>query len=410
MISLLVTGVYTELSQVTNNATRGTTPQVTVKKHMCKLMAVLALILLCIAVAGCDDKTAISAAQAETHKDSAASVIRKGNVMEVPEGSPLRTRLLIGTVDVSEIERPLTAPGVIEAVAEKLVKVAPPVPGRIIRLQRTLGDAVKAGDPLFTLDSAEISSARSEYTKARNTQAQAQRDFARQKLLFDADITAKKDYEAAQLSMDSADSDAHTAADRLAQLGVAKQSHTRSEYVLRSPISGRVIEMAGSQGGYWNDINAPIMTVADLSTVWLTANVAERDLRQVFIGQKAHITLNAYPDQQVEGIVRYVGELLDPETRSVKVRVAIANADGRFRPGMFAHVAFDGQKQEALTIPLSAIQQNGLEVRVFIEQGAHHYTPRTVTVGAQLHDRVEVTSGLKAGDRIVIKDGVLLND
>ncbi|RQO36516.1 efflux RND transporter periplasmic adaptor subunit [Herminiimonas sp. KBW02] len=405
-MSLLVTGVYTELSQVTDNAIRDTTPHVSPQKNRRKLIAVAALVLLCVAIAGCDEQ----AAKAETHKDSGAAVIHKGKVIEVPEASPLRARLMIGAVEVSEIERPLIAPGVIEAVAEKLVKVAPPVPGRIIRLQRTLGDPVKAGDPLFTLDSAEISSARSEYTKARNAQAQAQRDFARQKLLFDADITAKKDYEAAQLTMDSADSDAHAAADRLAQLGVATQAHTRSEYVLRSPISGRVIEMDGSQGGYWNDINAPIMTVADLSTVWLTANVAERNLGQVFIGQKAHITLNAYPDQQVEGIVRYVGEILDPETRSVKVRVAVSNTDGRFRPGMFAHVAFDGKKQEALTIPLSAIQQNGLEVRVFIEQEPYKYTPRTVTVGAQLNDRVEVTSGLKAGDRIVIKDGVLLND
>jgi cobalt-zinc-cadmium efflux system membrane fusion protein len=407
MMSLLVTGVYTELSQVTHNATRGSKPHAHVKKHMRTLIAGVTLALLCIALTACNDQ---AAARTETNKDSGATVIRKGSVIEVPEASPLRARLVVEAVELSEIERPLTAPGVIEAVAEKLVKVAPPVPGRIIRLQRTLGDPVKAGDPLFTLDSAEISSARSEYTKTRNAQAQAQRDFARQKLLFDADITAKKDYEAAQLTMDSADSDAHAAADRLAQLGATTPSHTRSEYILRSPISGRVIEMTGSQGAYWNDINAPIMTVADLSTVWLTANVAERDLRQVFVGQKAHITLNAYPDHQVEGIVRYVGEMLDPETRSVKVRVAVTNTDGRFRPGMFAHVAFDGQKQEALTIPLSAVQQNGLEVRVFIEQGAHHYTPRTVTVGAQLNDRVEVTSGLKAGDRIVIKDGVLLND
>lgn len=408
MISLLIPGAYTEFCQVTDNATRHVTAHSTVKKQLRTLLAIVALMFLCTAIAGCDDQAAQATAAAEPHADKV--VIHKGNIIEVPEASPLRARLVVGTVEVSEIERPLTAPGVIEAVAEKLVKVAPPVPGRIIRLQRTLGDPVKAGDPLFTLDSAEISSARSEYTKARNAQAQAQRDFARQKLLFDADITAKKDYEAAQLSMDSADSDAHAAADRLAQLGVTTQTHTRSEYILRSPISGRVIEMAGSQGGYWNDINAPIMTVADLSTVWLTANVAERDLRQVFVGQKAHITLNAYPDHQVEGIVRYVGEMLDPETRSVKVRVAVTNTDGRFRPGMFAHVAFDGQKQEALTIPLSAVQQNGLEVRVFIEQEAHRYTPRTVTVGAQLNDRVEVTSGLKAGDRIVIKDGVLLND
>lgn len=376
---------------------------------MNKLLHTPALVSLCLALTACEQapSTATTASK-EAHQ--ATAVVHKGNVIEVPESSPLRTRLVVEAVAFSDIERPLTAPGVIEAIAEKLVKISPPVPGRIVHLQRTLGDPVKAGEPLFTLDSAEVSAARSELTKARNVQAQAQRDFERQKLLFDADIAPKKDYEAAQLQAASADSDAHAAADRLAQLGVSAQGTTRRDYVLRSPINGRVIEMAGAQGGYWNDINAPIMTVADLSSVWLTANVAERDLRLVSIGQKAHITLSAYPGQQVEGVVRYVGELLDPDTRSVKVRVAVENRDGRFRPGMFARVAFDGPRQQALTIPVSALQQNGLDAHVFVEQSPYTFVARTVTLGAQLNDRIEVISGLQAGDRIVIREGVLLND
>lgn len=367
-------------------------------------------LLLCTTLAACNGDSHLPATHAAVQDAPAAALRRSGQTIDVPESSPLRQRLQLATVEASDIERPLTAPGVIEAAAEKLVKIAPPVPGRVVRLHRSLGDTVKAGDPLFTLDSAEVSTARSDNAKAQATVLQARRDFERQKRLFDADIAAKKEYETAQLIMASAESDARAASDRLAQLGTTADAHSRRDYVLRSPISGRVVEMAGAQGGYWNDINAPIMTVADLSTVWLSANVAERDIGQLMLGQQAHITLNAYPHQTIEGRVRYIGELLDPETRSIKVRVAVENRDGRFRPGMFARVAFNGPKQAALTVPASALLQNGLATRVFVEKAAFSFEPRTVTVGVQMGERIEVLSGLQAGERIVVKEGVLLND
>lgn len=361
---------------------------------------------LCGALAACDNPSAH--AQANAH--ASAHVQRTGNAIEVLEGSPLRARLQMDTVQSAEIERPLSAPGVIEAAAEKLVRVTPPVAGRVVRLHRNLGDVVKAGEPLFTMDSAEISEARSDHTKALAEAQQAKREMERQKLLYEADIVARKDYEAAQLALDSANSDARASADRLAQLGAGNGAGSRRDYVLRSPINGRVVELAGSQGGYWNDINESIMTVADLSSVWVTANVAERDISQLFIGQQVHISLTAYPHEPVGGQVKYISELLDADTRSVKVRVAVDNPQGRLRPGMFARVAFDGQKQAALTVPASALQQSGLSTRVFVEKTPFHFEPRTVTVGAQVGERMEIVSGLTAGERIVVKEGVLLND
>lgn len=366
------------------------------------LGASCALALACSALTGCARPTAAATPPAQSiHLDDGSITVDKM--------SPLRQRLQIAPVQEQEIATQTEAPGSIEAMPEKLVKITPPLAGRITRLQRSLGDSVKAGDPLFTLDSAELSTAYADDSKAKSILLQARQELERQKTLFEAEIAARKEYEAAQAAYDQAGSDARASADKLAQYGAGARG-TRRDYVLRSPIAGTVIAMEGAQGGYWNDINAPVMTVADLSTVWLSANVAERDLAQVAVGQTASITVDAWPGKAFEGKVAYVGAVLDPETRTVKVRVAIDNRAGAFKPGMFAHAGFAGASRRALLVPAPAVLQSGPSTRVMVERSPLVFTPRTVQVGASHGDQVEIVSGLRAGERIVVKEGVLLND
>ena len=366
------------------------------------LGASCALALACSALTGCARPTAAATPPAQSiHLDDGSITVDKM--------SPLRQRLQIAPVQEQEIATQTEAPGSIEAMPEKLVKITPPLAGRITRLQRSLGDSVKAGDPLFTLDSAELSTAYADDSKAKSILLQARQELERQKTLFEAEIAARKEYEAAQAAYDQAGSDARASADKLAQYGAGARG-TRRDYVLRSPIAGTVIAMEGAQGGYWNDINAPVMTVADLSTVWLSANVAERDLAQVAVGQTASITVDAWPGKAFEGKVAYVGAVLDPETRTVKVRVAIDNRAGAFKPGMFAHAGFAGASRRALLVPAAAVLQSGPSTRVMVERSPLVFTPRTVQVGASHGEQVEIVSGLRAGERIVVKEGVLLND
>ncbi|MDN2677774.1 efflux RND transporter periplasmic adaptor subunit [Janthinobacterium sp. SUN033] len=366
------------------------------------LGASCALALACSALAGCAKPTAAATPVAQSmHQDDGSIAVDKM--------SPLRQRLQIAAVLEQDIATQTEAPGSIEAMPEKLVKITPPLAGRITRLQRALGDSVKAGDPLFTLDSAELSAAYADDSKARSALLQARQELERQKTLFEAEIAARKEYEAAQATFAQAGSDAQASADKLAQYGAGARG-SRRDYVLRSPIAGTVIAMEGAQGGYWNDINAPVMTVADLSTVWLSANVAERDLAQVAVGQTTSITVDAWPGKAFEGKVAYVGAVLDPETRTVKVRVAIDNRSGAFKPGMFAHAGFAGASRRALLVPASALLQSGPSTRVMVERSALVFSPRAVEVGASHGDQVEIVSGLRAGERIVVKEGVLLND
>jgi cobalt-zinc-cadmium efflux system membrane fusion protein len=364
-----------------------------------------ALALACSALAGCAKPTAAATPVAQsTHLDDGSIAVDKM--------SPLRQRLQIAAVQEQEIATQTEAPGSIVAMPEKLVKITPPLPGRITRLQRALGDSVKAGDPLFTLDSAELSAAYANDSKARSVLLQARQELERQKTLFEAEIAARKEYEAAQAAFAQAGSDAQASADKLAQYGAGARGTrgTRRDYVLRSPIAGTVIAMEGAQGGYWNDINAPVMTVADLSTVWLSANVSEKDLAQVAVGQTASISVDAWPGKNFEGKVAYVGAVLDADTRTVPVRVAIDNRAGTFKPGMFARAGFAGASRRAILVPASALLQSGPSTRVMVELAPLRFAPRTVEVGASHGEQVEIVSGLRAGERIVVKEGVLLND
>ena len=364
----------------------------------------LAVALACTGLAGCSKATEAAQPQAQAplrHLDDGS--------IEVNKMAPLRQRLEIAPVLEREIATETEAPGSIEAMPEKLVRITPPVAGRITHLQRNLGDSVKLGDALFTLDSAELSAAYAEHSKASSALLQARQELQRQKTLFDAEIAARKDYEAAQASYDQASSDAQASADKLAQYGAGARG-SRRDYVLRSPIAGTVIAMDGAQGGYWNDINAPVMTVADLSSVWLSANVAEKDLAQVAVGQVARVKVDAWPGKSFEGKVAYVGAVLDADTRTVKVRVAIDNRAGTFKPGMFARATFTGTSRRAIVVPASALLQAGLDTRVMVERGPLRFAPTVVQVGASHGDQVEILSGLRAGERIVAKEGVLLND
>ena len=367
-----------------------------------------ACLLLCLALSACNGDKQAPTADAE----SQTALRREGNLVVVPEKSPVLAQLKTAEVTQEQIQTLISATANIEAEPEKLVKITPPVAGRLVKLHRQLGDPVKAGEALITMDSSDISSARADNAKAQSALLHAKQEFDRQKLLFDAEIAARKDYEAAQQGLAAASADARASTDRLAQLGADVQAASRGSYVVKSPISGRVVEMDGSQGGYWNDVNASVMTVADLSKVWLSANVPERDLAHVDVGQEAHIALTAYPDLKLEGRVQYVGEIVDTATRSVKVRVAVDNREGRLRPGMFARVSFDGPGRDALMVPTSAVLQGNVSTRVFVDKGrtdkGARFEPRDVQVGAQQDGKVEIRSGLAAGERIVVNGGVLL--
>ena len=344
------------------------------------------LVLVAVLITGCDRVVqTLQAKRSEAAIEDNVSLVHQEGGVRVPAASPLRQSIQVAAVKEQSVERPIVVPAVVEVDPAKLVKVVPPLCGRIVQLHKRLGDAVNVGDALFTLDSAELAQAYSDAAKARAALGLAQHTLERQKELARAEISARKDLEQAESDYSLAVSEAARARARLSVLGTALGDGDGRQYTLRSPIAGHVIELTGAQGGFWNDANAPIMTVADLSTLWLAAGVQEKDLSSMFVGQDATITLNAYEGESFQGTVRYVGEVLDPDTRTVKVRVAIDNASGRLRVGMFAKIIFSGQAHRAAVIPATALVQSGLNARVFVETLPWQFEPRLVETPRRKH-------------------------
>jgi len=339
-----------------------------------------------------------------------ASLVHEGELLTIPEKSPLRRSLVVAQVEEQSVAVPFTLPAVVEADPARLVKVLPPLAGRIVHLNKQLGDEVKAGEVLFVIDAPDYAQANADAAKSQAALTLARHNLERQRELDKSDIAVRRDLEQAQNDYEQAASEAARAAARLSQAGGrAGVAAADGKLTVRSPISGRVVELAAAEGAYWNDATAPLMTVADLSRVYVSANAQEKDLSQLYVGQQVAIKLDAYPDP-LKGQVRYVGEMLDPDTRTVKVRVPFDNRDGHLKPGMFALATLEAHPHSGIVVPMAAVIQNGFASRTFVEVKPWQFVPRDLKLGAQIGEQVEVLGGLKAGDRIVVKDGVLLND
>lgn len=331
-----------------------------------------------------------------------------GSRIVVGADSPLRRTLQVQAVAEQDIEIPIELPAVVEADAARLIKVLPPAAGRIASLDKQLGDTVRRGDVLFRIDAPDLAQARSDEQKARAALELSRRALERQRALGESDIAAQREIEQARNDFEQARSEHERAQARLAQMGQGTAGG--SALAVRSPISGHVVDLAAAAGAYWNDATAPLMTVADLSSVFVSVSVAERDLGTVFVGQAARISLDAYPGETLEGRVRYVGELLDLDTRRTKVRVQFDNRDARLKPGMYAKAVLRSKAHRGVLVPLPAVVQNGFYARIYVETQPWQFEPHVVRLGSRVGDRVEVLAGLTPGERIVVKDGVLLDD
>jgi cobalt-zinc-cadmium efflux system membrane fusion protein len=343
--------------------------------------------------------------------ESGPQLIKEGERIIIAEGSPLRSDLTIDVIGQKEIERNLVLPAVVEADPARLVKVLPPLSGRVMQLNVQLGEQVEQGQPLLVFDSPDLLTAFADYDRAKVVLALALKNRDRLRELARTGGAASKDQQQAETDYVTAEVERQRTESRLKQIGVDPETTNKSRTVtIVAPISGSVIDLAAAPGAYWNDTTAPLMTVADLSSIWVTANVPEKDTSLVSKGQHADVVLAAYPRETLQGQVLFVSNVLDPDTRRTKVRIAFQNPDARLKPGMFANATFFAPKQMAPIVPTTALVLKDDVNQVFVEVAPWTFEARPVEVGFQQGDLAVIQSGVKAGDRVVVKGGVLLND
>jgi membrane fusion protein, heavy metal efflux system len=349
-------------------------------------------------------------------------LIRDERGLTIPDGSPLNDKLRIEVVGEKEIKRNLVLPAVVEADPARLVKVLPPLAGRVTQLQVQLGEEVVRGQPLAVLDSPDLATAYADHDRAKVLVELALKNRDRLRDLAKSGGAALREQQQAETDYVTAAVENQRAQARLRQIGVDPDMPDKSRSLtISAPISGSVIDLAVAPGALWNDSTAALMTVADLSTVWVTANVPEKDTSLVAKGQLVNIAFAAYPGEVFAGRVLFVSNVLDPDTRRTKVRINIQNPAIRFKPGMFANVTFFAPSRMMPVVPTSALVLKDDVNQVFVEiapdaQGRTPAAPgRTfkavpVEIGFEQGDEAVVQSGLKVGDRVVVKGGVLLND
>jgi membrane fusion protein, heavy metal efflux system len=343
----------------------------------------------------------------------------------------------------TEVVTPQSIAGVIPAtgkilVPENRVAVIGPVnQGRIVRLYAGQGTRVRKGQKLADLESADIDQAEADYLKAladyenalRSSAAEiklAQQSYDRNKLLYEQKITAGKNLQSAEHDLEVAKAAgensvtgtkaALTAARRhLLILGLsdatidalAKKTNLAATFSLNSPIDGIVVERNATVGASVGT-DANVFKIIDLSRVWIDADVFEKDLPRVRPGQEVKLKVTAFPESTFSGKVILINSVVDPDTRTVKVRTEVANPDGRLKPDMFANVQIvTDVNRAAISIPQSAVLNDEGKSIVFVADG-NGYKKRQVQAGIQNNGRVEIVDGLSAGDKVVIKGNYLL--
>ena len=173
-------------------------------------------------------------------------------------------------------------------------------------------------------------------------------------------------------------------------------------------VTGKVLELSVVPGEFRNDATAPVMTIADLSTVWVTSQVPESYIRFVQLGERVEISLVAYPGESFEGRVSRIADTVDPQTRTVRVQAELQNPNGRLRPEMYGSIHHIENTAAVPVIPASAVLQDGPRSVVFVEESPGRFVERTVSLGKPDGNRVRVVGGVSAGDSVVIDGGMLL--
>jgi cobalt-zinc-cadmium efflux system membrane fusion protein len=289
-------------------------------------------------------------------------------------------------------------------------QVGAPVASRILALSAALGQSVGKGQALATLQSTELGKARSEVISATARHELAKQTVERKRRLASEKIVSQRELQEAEASTASAEADLRAARSSLDALGAGPGSaEDSSQFVLRSPVSGVVLERQAVIGQLAEPTH-PLFRIGDLSTLWLTVQAFERDAVRIKRGSPVRIAFAALPGQTFNGKVGVVGKEVNSQSRTVPVRVEVANPAGNLHPGMSATtwVTPGSGSKLMLTVPAASLQRIGDDWVVFAPKDQETFEIRRVGRGRDLAGEVEVLSGVNAGETVVVEGAFLL--
>ena len=337
------------------------------------------------------------------------------NEVKVDAGMLRDLRITTAAVESRTGAEDVTLLGELAVDERSYAEVGVPVPARAMRLLAAPGDQVRAGQTLVELQSPELGRLRAEYVSAQARVALAEGALKRKRDLAAEKIVPLREVQEAESDSTQAQASLRAASAALTALGVPPsasgdaESRDAATFALRSPISGVVLERNIVQGQMLEPAT-PAYRIANVSTLWLTVHAFERDAVRIAKGANARLTFSALPGEQFRGVVSLLGGQVSKESRTIPIRIDVRNERGLLRPGMSATAAVPVgvSKVPVLTVPVASVQRVRNEWCVFLPKDAGAFEIRKIGRGRDLGDEVEVLSGLKPGEKIVVEGAFLL--
>jgi cobalt-zinc-cadmium efflux system membrane fusion protein len=380
-----------------------------------------AIALISLFLAGCASKTAQTASREQ--EPPARDVI-------VDAKTQRQLGVEVQLVSAQSLAAPITATGQLQLNEDRTWRVGSVLSGRIVAVPVHLGDVVQAGQVIAQMHSHEVHDARADHRQAvtelerlKILADQAQRVRDRTKRVFDLKAASREQLEAAETQYRSAQlsiANAQASVDKteahitefldvpLRDTDSGRGGDDADRVPIKAPAAGTVMEREANAGSVVS-AGDPVVTISDLSSLWFIAAVNEADLSHIRRGQAVRIAVRAYSERTFPGHVFQLGERLDPQTRTLQVRVLVSNINGLLKPDMFATAEFTPQSQHAIVhVPESAIQDVGGKSVVFVQTPAGAFVPKEIKTGARVDRQVEIVSGVEPGTPVVVNGALLL--
>ncbi len=373
--------------------------------------AMLAPLPFILAAAACN-RRGEEAAESSTSYTGNEAAASEAKLFSVPQDQMGHISLV--QVEPTKLERVLRLSGNVTYNAFVTTPVITQVSGPISRIAAVPGQQVRAGEPLLYVSSPDFAQLRSNFLKSRSAFELADKNDTRAKDLYAHHAIAEADLQQADSARDQAQADLQSAEQSLKVLGLTKldalsDAPGSPEIPVLSPIAGEVVDRLASPGQVVQAGATQVFTISNMRTVWVLANVFERDLGSVHVGDSVTIQSDAYPDE-LHGRISYVAPAVDPATRTLQVRIVADNPRGELKKDMYViATVVAGSIPNALTVPDSAVLRNSEnQPFVFLAQGSNQFGQRLVEIGESRSGKTQIVDGLKAGDRVVAEGSLFL--
>lgn len=358
----------------------------------------------------------ISCGKEEVHDEKEAHENLRSDLIQLDPKSIGAANLETQQVSLRSLKNVLEVPGKVEFNENKLAHVGSRVAGRIVEVRANLGDKVKEDDNLAIIDSTELGTAQSEYLKAKANLIAQEKSYQRAKKLLEGKAISLGEYQKREAEYLIVRAEFKATEDRLHLLGMSESEIKRigseheinSKVAVKAPFSGTIVEKHATLGEVIEP-STNLFTLGDLSTLWIIADVPEKDIPVVEKGLPVEIKVSPFPNDVFKGTITYIGDQIDPSTRTIEVRTEVDNSLGKLKHEMFSKILITTDVlSEVIAIPQEAVQNDGHKKIVFIDTGNGGFEKREISLGGQFNNYYHIVDGVRVGEKIVTKGSFLL--